>query len=224
MTQDGCVPWPIAIDGPAASGKSSLGMALAERFGFLFLDTGLMYRAVTLAALEAGIPATDEEAGPFARALDIRAEAGRETRILVGGVDVTGRLREPAVEHNVSAYSALPSVRAAMVEAQRAIAARGPAILAGRDIGTVVLPNAPVKLFLEASPEARAARRSRQARGWGLAQEAAEARKDIEERDRLDSSRQASPLRPAEDAIVIDTTDLALDEVVRYTLEILGCA
>ncbi|GIW18657.1 (d)CMP kinase [Tepidiforma sp.] len=223
MTQDGCVPWPIAIDGPAASGKSSLGMALAERFGFLFLDTGLMYRAVTLAALEAGVPPEDEAAGAFARSLDIRAEAGTETRILVGGRDVTGRLREPEVEHHVSAYSALPSVRAAMVAAQRAIAARGPAILAGRDIGTVVLPDAPVKLFLEASPEARAARRSLQARQWGMAQEAAEARRDIEQRDRLDSSRAASPLRPAEDAVVIDTTDLSLEDVIRYALELLGC-
>lgn len=223
MKQEGCIPWPIAIDGPAASGKSSLGMALARRFGYLFLDTGLMYRAVTLAALEAGVPPEDAAAGAFARSLDIRAVAGEETRILLGGRDVTGRLREPEVEHHVSAYSALPSVRAAMVEAQRAIAARGPAILAGRDIGTVVLPDAPVKLFLEASPEARAARRSRQAHEWGLAQEAAEARRDIEQRDRLDSSRAASPLRPAEDAVVIDTTDLTLEEVIRFALELLGC-
>ncbi|WP_322819769.1 (d)CMP kinase [Tepidiforma sp.] len=224
MTMERCVPWPIAIDGPAASGKSSLGMALARRFGFLFLDTGLMYRAVTLAALEAGVPAEDEAAGRLARTLDIRAEAGAETRILLGGRDVTGRLREPEVEHHVSAYSALPSVREAMVAAQRAIAARGPAILAGRDIGTVVLPDAPVKLFLEASAEARAARRSLQARQWGLPQEAAEARRDIDLRDRLDSSRAASPLRPAEDALVIDTTDLSLEEVIRYALELLGCA
>jgi cytidylate kinase len=110
-----------------------------------------------------------------------------------------------------------------MVEAQRRIASRGPASLAGRDIGTVVLPEAPVKLYLEASPEARAARRSRQARQWGLAQEAEEAREDIEQRDRLDSSRAASPLRPAEDAIVIDTTDLSLDDVIRFSLELLGC-
>jgi cytidylate kinase len=223
MRQNACVPWPIAIDGPAASGKSSLGMALAERFGFLFLDTGLMYRAVTLAALEAGVPAEDDAAGHFARSLDIRAEAGAETRILIGGVDVTDRLREPEVEHHVSAYSALPSVRAAMVEAQRRIASRGPAVLAGRDIGTVVLPEAPVKLYLEASPETRAARRSRQARQWGLVQEAEEAREDIDQRDRLDSSRAASPLRPAEDAVVIDTTDLSLDDVIRFSLEILGC-
>ncbi len=223
MRQDACIPWPIAIDGPAASGKSSLGMALARRFGYLFLDTGLMYRAVTLAALEAGVPPEDAAAGEFARSLDIRAEAGAETRIFVGGRDVTGRLREPEVEHHVSAYSALPSVRAAMVAAQRAIAAQGPSILAGRDIGTVVLPDAPVKLFLEASPEARAARRSRQAHEWGMAQEAAEARRDIEQRDRLDSSRAASPLRPAADAVVIDTTDLTLEEVIRFALELLGC-
>lgn len=223
MTMERCVPWPIAIDGPAASGKSSLGMALARRLGFLFLDTGLMYRAVTLAALEAGVPAEDEAAGRFARTLDIRAEAGGETRILLGGRDVTGRLREPEVEHHVSAYSALPSVREAMVAAQRAIAGRGPAILAGRDIGTVVLPDAPVKLFLEASAEARAARRSLQARQWGLPQEAAEARRDIDLRDRLDSSRAASPLRPAADALVIDTTDLSLEEVIRFALELLGC-
>lgn len=219
-----CAPWPIAIDGPAASGKSSLGMALAERLGFLFLDTGLMYRAVTMAALEAGIPADDGAMAVFAAGLDIRAEAGATTRILLGGRDVTDRLREPAVEHRVSDYSALPSVRRAMVEAQRAIARSGPAILAGRDVGTVVLPDAPVKLFLEASPEARAARRSLQAPRWGMAQEATEARRDIELRDRLDSTRETSPLRPAEDAVVIDTTDLTLEEVVRFALEVLGCS
>ncbi|WP_322795098.1 (d)CMP kinase [Tepidiforma sp.] len=224
MTNEPCAPWPIAIDGPAASGKSSLGMALAERLGFLFLDTGLMYRAVTLAALEAGVPAEDAAMAEFAAGLDIRAEAGTTTRILLDGKDVTNRLREPAVEHRVSDYSALPSVRRAMVEAQRAIAQRGPAILAGRDVGTVVLPDAPVKLFLEASPEARAARRSLQARRWGMAQEAAEARRDIELRDRLDSTRETSPLRPAEDAVVIDTTDLTLEEVVRFALEVLGCS
>ncbi|PWB63236.1 MAG: cytidylate kinase, partial [Bradyrhizobiaceae bacterium] len=136
-------------------------MELAERFGYAFLDTGLMYRAVTLAAVRAGIPAEDKAARRFVRTLDMRVEATTTTRIFLGDDDVTDRLRDPEVEANVSLYSALPSVRDAMVRKQRAIAAEGLAVLAGRDIGTVVLPDAPLKFYLEASEDARAERRSR---------------------------------------------------------------
>ncbi|NJD64766.1 MAG: (d)CMP kinase [Chloroflexi bacterium] len=219
------LPTPIAIDGPAASGKSTLGMELAERFGYAFLDTGLMYRAVTLAAVRAGIPAEDKAARRFVRTLDMRVEATTTTRIFLGNEDVTGRLRDPEVEANVSLYSALPSIRDAMVRKQRDIAAEGFAVLAGRDIGTVVLPDAPLKFYLEASEESRAERRSRQASGeWGQAQRDADARKDIALRDSIDSTRKVAPLRPAADAIIIDTTRLTLDQVLDLALEKVACA
>ena len=174
------LPHPIAIDGPAASGKSTLGAALAERLGYAFLDTGLMYRALTLAALEGGIAATDADAcSALAESVAMEIAANTETRILIDGTDVTPRLREPAVEANVSAYSAIPGVREAMVARQRRFAADRRAVLAGRDIGTAVLPNAPVKLYLEASAEVRAQRRGEQAGGWGERQRAQEALNDI---------------------------------------------
>lgn len=214
----------IAIDGPAASGKTSVGEALAERLGYRFLDTGLMYRAFTLAALRAGIAASDGAAcAEFARALalDIVFE-GQRSRVLVDGIDVTTGLRAPAVESNVSAYSAIAGVREEMVRRQRAIAGQGKAILAGRDIGTVVLPDAPLKLFLTASEDARTARRQVQAASWGTGAESA--RLDIAGRDELDSTRPLSPLRPAEDAVVIDTTGMGLHEVVEAGIEAVRCA
>lgn len=218
------LPTPIAIDGPAASGKSTLGMELAERFGYAFLDTGLMYRAVTLAAVRAGLPVDDDAAREFVRHLDLRVEAGATTRIFLGDEDVTDRLRDPEVEANVSLYSALPSVRQAMVRKQRAIARRGLAVLAGRDIGTVVLPAAPLKFYLEASEEARAERRSKQSGEWGQARGDADARKDIHQRDVIDSTRKVAPLRPAPDAVVIDTTSLSLEQVLELALEKVQCA
>jgi len=218
MTRD--LPETIAIDGPAASGKTTVGMALAEQFGYLFLDTGLMYRAVTLAALRGGVPAEPIAARALVRSLDLSVIADASgTRILLAGEDVTARLRDPEVEANVSAYAALPPVREAMVRHQRRVAKRGRAILAGRDIGTVVLPKAPLKLYFEASETARARRRGEQA-----SQHTAEAQRDIANRDKVDSTRKVSPLRPADDAIVIDTTDMTLDEVVKLALEKVLCA
>jgi len=217
-------PSPIAIDGPAASGKSTLGRLIAERFGYLFLDTGLMYRAVTLAALRAGVAPEDEGARALLARIDLHVTADPDTMIWINGENVTERLRDPAVEANVSKYSALPSVRDAMVREQREIASKGGAVLAGRDIGTVVLPDAPLKFYLDASEEARAHRRSIQAGDWGQSQQDADARKDIAERDRTDSTRTVSPMRPADDAVVIDTTDLSLDEVIAIAMEKLECA
>lgn len=216
----GCLPAPVAIDGPAASGKTTVGEALAAEFGYLFLDTGLMYRAFTLAALRAGVPASDaDRCAQLADSLDLRAEAGTSTRILIGDEDVTGELRSPPVEANVSAYSAIPAVRAAMVVRQRAIAASAPAILAGRDIGTVVLPSSPLKLFLTASEDARTERRAHQA-----AQNPDTARRDIAGRDRQDSTRATAPLEAAPDAIVLDTTALTLAEVIAFAREHVRCA
>ena len=202
-----------------------LGQALAERLGYVFLDTGLMYRAFTLAALRAKIPASDERACEgLANMLDLRVLASLDTHILLGTEDVTPRLRDSEVEANVSAYSAIPGVREVMVAKQREVAESGPAILAGRDIGTVVLPDAPLKFYLEASDEARAQRRSRQAGHWGRQQEAHEAHRDITGRDVVDSGRKTSPLRPAADAVVIDTTQLTVAEVIEFAMEKVRCA
>lgn len=215
-----CTRGPIAIDGPAASGKTTLGEALAGQLGMAFLDTGLMYRAFTLAAIEHGVPPEDHAAcASLASSLAITAVASGSTRILVDGRDVTARLRERAVEDAVSAYSAIPGVREALVAHQRAVAREGAFILAGRDIGTVVLPDAPVKLFLTASEEARAERRARQASERGSAASLA----NIRQRDRTDSTRAVSPLRPADDAIVLDTTSMTFDEVFQTALRVLGC-
>jgi cytidylate kinase len=218
-------PAPIAIDGPAASGKSTLGRRLAEELGFVFLDTGLMYRAYTLAALRAKVPADDLRANEgLANQLDLRVRASLDTHIFLGDEDVTARLRDPEVEANVSAYSVHPGVRDVMVAKQREVAESAPAILAGRDIGTVVLPTAPLKFYLEASPDARAERRSRQAGTWGRMQEQHEAHRDISGRDVVDSGRATSPLRPAADAIIIDTTHMTMDEVIEFALEKVRCA
>lgn len=218
------LPAPIAIDGPAASGKSTLGAALAVRFGYRFLDTGLMYRAFTLAALRANTPPEPAECARLGAALrlSLRSEGG-ETRVILGKEDVTDLLRDPDVEANVSLYSALPPVREQMVRQQREFATGTRAILAGRDIGTVVLPNAPLKFYLQASEEARASRRSAQAAEWGSAQEQARARQDITSRDVADSTRKTSPLRPANDAIIIDTTNITLDQVITIASEHVAC-
>ncbi len=216
---------PIAIDGPAASGKSSVGQALARELGFAFLDTGLMYRAFTLAALRSGVAAADEGACErLATAIRLGVEADGDTRILLDGEDVTARLRDPEVERNVSAYSAIAKVREAMVRQQRTIAASGRTILAGRDIGTVVLPNAPLKLFLTAREGERARRRSGQSAEWGTTQAHEAARDDIASRDRIDSGRLASPLRAAADAVIVDTSEMTLEAVVAYALEKVKCA
>lgn len=220
----GELPATITIDGPAASGKSTLGRVLAERFGYAFLDTGLMYRAFTLAALRAGVEAEAQPCAALAATLDMRVEAGVETRVFLGDEDVTSHLRDPEVEANVSAFSALPPVRDAMVRQQREIAGRHRSVLAGRDIGTVVLPDAPLKFYLDASEQARAERRSKQAGGWGTEQAAGEARRDIASRDTVDTKRATSPLRPADDAIIVDTTALTLDEVIAFAMEKVTCA
>ena len=218
------LPAPIAIDGPAASGKSTLGAALAARFGYRFLDTGLMYRAFTLAALRANAaPELPDYALLSARLRLTLRSANGETRVLLDGEDVTDLLRDPRVEANVSRYSALPPVREQMVRQQREFAAGTPAILAGRDIGTVVLPHAPLKFYLQASEEARSLRRSTQAGEWGGAQEKHQAREDIAARDVADSTRKTSPLRPAKDAVIIDTTHLTLDQVIAIAVERVAC-
>ncbi len=210
----GTVTGPIALDGPAASGKSTVGLALAERFGFRFLDTGLMYRAVTLAALRAGIAPAEDALGSLLAGLQMRLETNSETRVFLGDEEVTGRLRDHAVEVAVSRYSAIPAVRTAMVARQRELAADGRMVMVGRDIGSVVLPGAPVKLFLDASEEERFRRRELQDAATGTARDTGASKESVAERDRLDATRTVSPTVVPEGATVIDTTGLTVDEVV----------
>jgi len=215
-------PHPIAIDGPAASGKSTLARALAKRFGYVLLDTGLMYRAVALAALRAGVPANDTET-----CAAIAREGGltltgtdREARVLLAGEDVTDQLRSPEVEANVSAYAAVAEVRRELVAQQRLFAAQQPCVLVGRDIGSVVLPKAPVKFYLQASEEVRAQRRGEQAAEWGERQSASEASRDIIVRDVTDSTRAASPLVVPEGAIEIDSGELDADAMIARAIAV----
>jgi len=205
----------VAIDGPAGSGKSTVARTVAGRLGVAYLDTGAMYRSVALAALERGVDPTDGEAlAKLAGALDI--EVGE--RVLVDGVDATTAIRGPAVTAVVSAVSAHPPVRAEMVRRQRRWAeAHGGGVLEGRDIGSVVFPHADVKVFLTASEEERARRRQRDEDAPDVKAVAA----DISRRDTIDSTRAASPLRPADDAVVIDTTGRTVDEVVDEVLGLL---
>ncbi|MFN2160918.1 MAG: (d)CMP kinase [Candidatus Promineifilaceae bacterium] len=214
-------PTVIAIDGPAASGKSTAGYMLARELGFLYLDTGSMYRAATLAALIAGIdPGNEAAVSALSRDLDLQikpasgAADGRQYTVLLDGDDVTWELRSPDVDAHVSVVSSFPRVREEMVRRQREIARMGSVVMVGRDIGTVVIPDAPLKLYITASPEVRARRRWLDRKAQGHEADYAEILADINRRDEFDSRRKHSPLRPAEDAVIIDNTDLDPEEVL----------
>lgn len=211
----------IAIDGPAGSGKSTVAQRLAQRLGYLYFDTGVMYRAVTLAALRASLAMDDQasvETLAHAVSIDVRPASrddGRQYDVLLDEEDVTWDLRSPSVEAEVSRISSYAGVRQAMSARQRQIGLRGRVVMVGRDIGTVVLPEADLKVYLDASVEERARRRWREAQARG---EAVMSYDDVlaamRERDRIDSTRQVAPLRAAADAIVVDSTQLAIDQVV----------
>ncbi|HJC29354.1 MAG TPA: (d)CMP kinase [Candidatus Dietzia intestinipullorum] len=209
----------IAIDGPAGTGKSTLARLLAGRLGGAYLDTGAMYRVATLQLLRAGIDPGDTGAVVDATAdlpMEIGTDAGAE-RILLAGEDVGAEIRTARVTAAVSAVSAVPEVRENLVDLQRRLASGGgTVVLEGRDIGTVVLPDAEVKVFLTASPEIRARRRTEQDLAAGREAHYDEVLAAVIERDRKDSTRAASPLRPAADAVVVDTSDLSLDEVLDH--------
>jgi CMP/dCMP kinase len=216
----------ICIDGPAASGKTTIAKALAERLGFFYLDTGVLYRALTWVALSRGISPSDDDAlAQLASDLEIDvkpAPAGdlRQTVVAADGEDVSLAIRTPLVDANVSEVSAHASVRAALVEVQRAYAEKGGVVLAGRDMGTVIWPQAEVKLFLDATDEERARRRQRQAEEQGVHIEFHIVLADLRRRDRYDSSRAVAPLRPAPDAVVLDTTLMTVEQVVEEALKI----
>ncbi|GAP05740.1 cytidylate kinase [Anaerolinea thermolimosa] len=221
-------PSTIAIDGPAASGKSTIAEKLARELGYLFFDTGVMYRAVTLAALRRLGTVEDETAvSQLAAEVDIditppSKEDGRKYDVLLDGEDVTWEIRSREVEASVSQVSAYPGVRKAMTDQQRRIGLRGHCVMVGRDIGTVVLPEADLKIYLVASPEERARRRHQENLQRGLASDYSAILQAMIRRDQIDSTRQVAPLKPAEDAHIIDTDGLSIEEVlgrVRSLLE-----
>jgi cytidylate kinase len=209
----------IAIDGPAGSGKTTVARALAKRLGFLYLDTGAMYRAVALLALQSASDEHDEERMlELARARPIRVLVDDESedgfRVFAGGVPIGNELYGNDVSQIVSAVAAHPSIRSMLVERQRDIAATGPVVMAGRDIGTVVLPDAPVKIFLTASLDERVERRLAELAAHGTEVDRATLRREMLERDRLDTTREVAPLRPATGAHEIDSSGMSIDEVV----------
>lgn len=216
----------VAIDGPAAAGKSTVARALADALDALLFDTGTLYRAVTLEALRTGTSLSD---GPALAALasdrhiDVRPLStpdGRLYDVLLDGEDVTWAIREAAVDQHVSQVSAHPEVRAALLPVQRRIAAAGPVVMVGRDIGSVVVPDAGVKIFLEASLAERARRRAAELRGRGLSVQLDAIEADLRRRDEIDSHRAASPLRVAPGAIVIDTDRRDVASIVEELLGI----
>jgi cytidylate kinase len=213
----------IAIDGPGASGKSVVGAKVAERLGYRFLDTGAMYRAITWLALRRGVAVSDEaQLASLAGAASVEVETspGGETRVIVDGLDATPHVRDAAVEANVSLVSRVPGVRSALVRLQRELAREGNIVMAGRDIGSVVLPDADVKVYLDASREVRAYRRAEQVRRSGGQPDVDEIRADLERRDGIDSTRTASPLTAAPDAVIISTDDKSIEEVVERVLSL----
>jgi cytidylate kinase len=213
-------PDTIAIDGPAAAGKSTIGCELAKKLNYLYFDTGVMYRAVTWAALYQGMNIADEAAiTALAQRLNIdvmppTADDGRQYTILVDGQDVTWAIRDSTVEAGVSQVSAYAGVREALVAQQRRVSAQGRVVMVGRDIGTVVVPDADLKLYLDARVKERAMRRYHELLERGQEADLTDVLSAMQRRDDIDSGREVSPLQPAADAVVIDTSNLTIDQVL----------
>ncbi len=213
-------PSVIAIDGPAASGKSTIGELLARRLGYLYFDTGAMYRAVTWVALARGAPIGDEATVTRLSETVIievtrpTVDDGRQYTVLADGEDITWDIRRSEVDANVSPISAYPGVRAALTAQQRRIAAQGCVVMVGRDIGTVVVPDADLKIYLDAAVEERARRRYREVVARGEQADYQAILEAMRRRDQIDSHRATAPLKPADDAVIIDTTHMSIPEVL----------
>ena len=219
----------VAIDGPVASGKTTVARALAHQLGSLYLDTGAMYRAVAYLALHEGIDADNERVLLDAireRPIEVVADPSlaQGYRVFIGGLDVTEELRLPEITAVVSTVAALPRVRGNLVERQRQIARMGRVVMAGRDIGTVVLPDADFKFFLTATLEERVVRRAAELEAAGHPVDPGRLRLLIEERDRIDMSRATAPLRPAADAVRLDSTGIPVETVVERMLAVIRSA
>jgi cytidylate kinase len=214
----------VAIDGPAGAGKSTIAKLCAKKMNLVYVDTGAMYRAVALYLLESGIDVNDpsEVADKCTGAdVDIKYEDGIQN-VYLNGINVTGRLREEAVGNTASVTSAVPEVRKQIFALQRGLADRGGVIMDGRDIGTVVMPDADVKIYLTASSEVRARRRVLELEAKGEKPDFEEVKRDIEERDYRDMHREISPLKQADDAVLVDTSDMTIDEVVAKICSVCG--
>ena len=214
------LPSTIAVDGPAGSGKSSVSFAVAQRLGYLFVDTGAFYRAITLLALDNDTdPADSARVVQLIRATDFDmtpdlADDGRQFTFLTNGIDITPRLHQPEVDKYVSIIAASGEIRAVILDTQRELAARGNVIMAGRDIGSVVLPDADLKIFIDASLDKRAERRYKQRLANHEPADLDSIRNGLANRDQIDSTRDVAPLRKPDDAIALDTTDLTLEESI----------
>lgn len=214
----------IAIDGPAAAGKSTVARAVAEQLGALLFDTGALYRVIALLALRGNVDPRDEkELCRLARSarIDVRppsVQDGRLFDVLVAGEDVTWRIRDPDIGNIVSQVSAHAEVRAALLPLQRRIAAAGPVVMVGRDIGTVVVPDAGLKIYLDASPEERARRRYAESHARDTTVTLDEVRQETVARDAIDTARATAPLRPANDATLVQTDDMDVDEVIEVII------
>lgn len=213
----------VAIDGPAGAGKSTVARRVAVSLGFAFVDTGAIYRTVALAALDEGISLTDEVAlAEMAARLKMRFDTKQDGNLVfLEGVEVTAKIRSREVSTAASQVSKHPTLRSNLLETQRALASKGSgAVLEGRDIGTVVFPDAETKIFLDASEHERASRRAAELRGKGEEVDFDELLREIRERDERDRSRDVAPLKPAEDAEIIDTTGLSIDDVVERIVSV----
>ena len=208
----------IAIDGPAGAGKSSTAKLVAQKLGYTHIDTGAMYRAITLNVIEESVPLIDgDRISKLAEKSEVRLEGSDGVnRVFLNGKDVTDRIRSAEVTKSVSTVSSIQRVREVMVREQRKIAAKGGVVLEGRDIGTVVLPDADLKVFMVADVSERARRRKKELALSGIEVDEKSLTKDIEERDHKDSTRDASPLKQAEDAVVLDTSDITIEEQVGF--------
>ena len=212
----------VAVDGPSGSGKGAVARLAAGRLGYLYIDSGAMYRAVALLAREQDIPLDDDtRVSELAAGISFRMEKTTEgVRVLAGERDLTEAIRQPQVSVGASQVAVIPAVRKALVEQQKRMGSEGGIVMEGRDIGTVVFPHAELKIFLDASVAERARRRHAQEREKGRESSPEETRKEIEERDRRDQEREVSPLQKAEDAVYLDSTVLSINEVVEVIVRL----
>ncbi len=224
MSSQAHSPKPIiTIDGPAGAGKSTVSKLLARRLGYLYLDTGAMYRAVAVQVLEEGVDSNDEIAlEKLCQGLEISFQQdGEKQRVICQGKDVTEKIREPEMGWLASVVSTKEPVRRTMVDLQRKIGQTAGIVAEGRDTGTVVFPEAPFKFYLDAQPMERVRRRHQELLDKGVQVEMGEVRKEVERRDRQDASRELAPLHPARDAYIIDSTGMEVSEIVKQMLAVI---